>query len=81
MTNNQLPTTEELNYSSKRARRHPHPTNNLLEVCKTLVIFGGRPIRAAIKVLLMIVVNQGLSLLPIGFVFVAPCHAAGSVLV
>ncbi len=80
MTNDQQPTAEELNYSSNRAWRHQHPTNNLLEVCKNLAIFGGRPIGNAVEELLTIVINLQSSYSSIGFVFVAPRRTAGSLL-
>jgi hypothetical protein len=62
---------EELKYSHNRARRRQRPSNNLLEVWQNSAIFGSRPIGAAVEALLTIIVNQQLSLLPIGFVFVA----------
>jgi hypothetical protein len=64
-TTNQQPTAEELKYSRRRAWRHQHPTNNLLEVWQNSAPFGGRPIGSAIEVLLTKVVNRQLSVLPI----------------
>jgi hypothetical protein len=55
-TNNQ-PATEELNNSGNRAWHRPCITNNLFEVWKNLVIFGGRPIGAAVEALLAKDVN------------------------
>jgi hypothetical protein len=60
-TNNQQPATEELKYSRNRARRHQCPTNNLLKVWQSLAPFGGRPIGAAVEVLLAIVLIWQLS--------------------
>ncbi len=74
------PTAEEFNYSRNRARQHQCPTNNLLEVWQNSAIFGGRPIGAAIEVLLTKVVNQQLSVSPIVVFFVAARHAAVSVI-
>jgi hypothetical protein len=42
-----------------------------LEVWQNSAIFGGRPIGAAIEMLLTIILNQQSSQSPIGFVFVA----------
>jgi hypothetical protein len=56
-TNDQQLTAEELNYSGDRAWQHQRPTNNLLEVCKNLAIFGGRPIGTAVEALLTKVVK------------------------
>jgi hypothetical protein len=57
-TNDQQPTAEELNYCGNRAWQHQRPTNNLLEVCKHLTIFGGRVIGATVEALLTKVVNH-----------------------
>jgi hypothetical protein len=51
------PTTEELKYSHNRALRHQRPTNNMFEVWQNFTISGGRPIGAAVEVLLTKVVN------------------------
>jgi hypothetical protein len=51
-----------------------------LEVWQNSAIFGGRPIGAAIEVLLTKVVNQQLSVSPIVVFFVAARHAAVSVI-
>jgi hypothetical protein len=48
-TNQQPTTTEELKYSSDRARQHRRPTNNLMEVWQNLAPFGGRPFGGAIE--------------------------------
>jgi hypothetical protein len=77
-TNNQQPSAEELNYSHKRAQRHQHPTNNMLEVWQNLAPFFGRPICSTVEVLLTKVINQQLSVLPIVVFFVA---AAVSVII
>jgi hypothetical protein len=50
-------TAEELNYSGYRAWHCPRATINMLEVRQNMAIFGGRPIGAAIEVLLLKVVN------------------------
>jgi hypothetical protein len=79
-TNNQRLLAEELNYSGNGARRHQCPTNNLLEVWQNLAPFGGGPIGGAVEVLSTNVINCQSSVLLIFVFFVAPCHAAGSVL-
>jgi hypothetical protein len=56
-TTNQL-TAEELKYSRNRARRHRHPTNNLLKVWQNLAPCGGRPISAVVEALSTKVLNR-----------------------
>ncbi len=56
------------------------PLTNLLEVCKNLPIFGGRPISGAVEALLTKVVNRQSSVSPIVVFVVAPHHATGSML-
>jgi hypothetical protein len=71
---------EELKYSHDRAQRRQRPTNNMLEVWQNLAIFGGRPIGAAVEVLLTKVGNQRSSVLLIVIFFIATRHAAVSML-